>query len=84
MRTNVPTTAHANVLAKKRVDASKLVINEKLEIIDRELVIYRDNKKSIALIRSFEKPAQNKYSLQVRPAIAMESQIYTIKKATIW
>lgn len=53
----------ANVMAKKRVDASKLVTNEELEIIVKDLVIYRDNKKSIGLTASFEKPTQNKYSL---------------------
>ena len=82
-RANVPTTADANVMAERRTDASEPVTNEELEMIVRELVIYGDNKRSIGLTKSFEKPAQNKYSLQARPAITIESQIYTSKRAIV-
>lgn len=50
-------------MVERRVDASKSVTNRKHEIIVRELVIYKDNKRCIELTKSFEKPAQNKYNL---------------------
>lgn len=40
-------------MAKKRVDASELVIDKELEMIIRELMIYKDNNKSIGLTKSF-------------------------------
>lgn len=55
MSINVLTTAEANVIAKKKAISSKLVTNEKLEMIVRILMIYGDNKRSIRLTRSFEK-----------------------------
>lgn len=63
MHTNILTTANTNKLAKKKADNSKPVINEKLKIIVRELMIYKDNKRNIRLTKSFERPVQNKYSL---------------------
>lgn len=77
------TTAEANVIAKKKAITSKLVTNEKLEMIIRILMIYGDNKRSIRLTRSFEKLVWNKYSLQTKPVTTIESQIYTIKKAAV-
>ena len=52
-------------------------------MIVRKLVIYRDNEKSIGFTKSFEKPVQNKYSLQAGLATTTKSQIYTSKKAII-
>lgn len=52
--------ADINVIAEKKIDASKPVNNEELKIIVREVVIYRDNKRCIMLTKSFEKLAQNK------------------------
>lgn len=55
-------TVDVNVMAKKRVDISKLVNNEELKMIIRKLVIYKDNKRCIEYTKSFEKPAQSKYN----------------------
>ena len=70
-------------MAKRRTDANEPVTDEELEMIVRELVIYGDNERSIGLTKSFEKPAQNKYSLQAGPTAAIESQIYTSKRAIV-
>lgn len=43
-------------MAKKKADAGKLVINKEYEMIVIELEIYKDNKRYIGLIKSFEKP----------------------------
>ena len=50
-------------MVKRRADANKPVTDEELEMTIRELVIYGNNKRSIGFTKSFEKPAQNKYSL---------------------
>ena len=49
----------------------------------REFVIYGDNERSIGFTKSFEKPAQNKYSLQTGPIATTKSQIYTNKKSIV-
>ena len=83
MYTNVSIIRDTNIIAKKKANLSKSITNEELEMIVRELVIYRDNKKCIELIKSFEKPVLNKYNLKARLAIAMESQIYISKREII-
>ena len=76
-------TADANIMAEKRADANEPVTDKKLEMIVRELMIYKDNKRSIGFNKRFERPAQNKYSLQTGPAATTKIQIYTNKKAII-
>lgn len=75
--------ADTNVVAEKRADAKKSVTNKELKKTFRELVIYKNNKRSIGFTKSFERPAQNKYSLQARSAIIIKSQIYMSKKTKI-
>lgn len=51
-------------MAERRADVSILIIDEEFKMIIRELVIYKDNKRSIRFTKSFGRPAKNKYSLQ--------------------
>lgn len=46
-------------------------------------MIYKNYKRYIGHIKSFEKPAQNKYNLQASFATIIESQIYTSKREII-
>lgn len=73
MRANVLATADTNVMVKRRADTNKPVTDEALEMTIRELVIYRNNKRSIGFTKSFEKLAQNKLSLQAGPAATTKS-----------
>lgn len=50
-------------MTEKKADASKLVTNKELEMIIKELVIYKDNNRCIRHTKSFEKPIKNKYNL---------------------
>lgn len=46
-------------------------------------MIYKGNKRSIVLTKSFQKLAENKYSLKAGLITAIDGQIYITKRATI-